>query len=135
MFIASLIESPFLDTRMWQKRKTQLANKERLSIANPEFAPEATYFRDPVANDLGALMAADQTVVANAPVDVLIRESGPCYRAASDCLPIKATVTTGSDGVVPLPNTVSLARAVGRIVELNSLGSKTLAPALRIFVR
>jgi hypothetical protein len=26
MFIASLIESPFLDTRMWQKRKTQLAN-------------------------------------------------------------------------------------------------------------
>jgi len=31
MFIASLIESPFLDTRMWQKRKTQLANKERLS--------------------------------------------------------------------------------------------------------
>jgi len=32
MFIASLIESPFLDTRMWQKRKTQLANKERLSI-------------------------------------------------------------------------------------------------------
>jgi hypothetical protein len=104
-------------------------------IANPEFAPEATYFRDPVANDLGVLMAADQTVVANALVDVLIRESGPCVRAPSDCLPIKTTVTTGSDGVVPIPGTLSLARVSGRIVELNSFGSKTLAPGLRIFVR
>src|SRR4029077_19171091 len=34
MFIASLIESPFLDTRMWQKRKTQLANKELTSIGD-----------------------------------------------------------------------------------------------------
>jgi len=38
MFIASLIESPFLDTRMWQKRKTQLANKERLSIGDSSWS-------------------------------------------------------------------------------------------------
>src|SRR5439155_25953226 len=102
-------------------------------IENPEFAPIATYFEPASTSNLGRLVSADGRSVISADVDVLIREPAPCPRAAADCLPIKTSVKTESDGSVPMPSAVSQGRVSGRVVELVFEGQADLAPTFRTF--